>query len=146
MTPTSTRSDSPPPTALPLALSAALALAIALLPAPPLSAQEVKIPDEVFVGQPPLTEADVPGALELFRAITTDPNPQTLMDIGKRHGFDEHRVAYVTTKFGTGLLIVTPGGMTKDQAAEQIGNPLAVPTDSELEVIRGALPQMMGIL
>ncbi|MDR2612855.1 MAG: hypothetical protein LBG06_08530 [Deltaproteobacteria bacterium] len=131
-----------------LPLLAAAFAASALVLAAPLPAQDIgasSLPEELFHGQAPVTEADVPAALELLRANPENSTAETFYGVGQRHGLDPRRTDYVAVKFLTGVLALT-AGMTRDQVAMQFGTPLAYPTDGELEVVRGNLPAIKSAL
>ncbi|MDR1315101.1 MAG: hypothetical protein LBQ12_15780 [Deltaproteobacteria bacterium] len=125
-----------------LAAALALALALASLAPSPLSAQDDPY-TEAFRGQAHITEADVPAALELIRAMREDASAEEVAAVGLRYGYDEARVAFVATKFSTGLMMLAEDNpLSREEVAAMTGSPLGVPTPAELEVIRGALPQI----
>jgi hypothetical protein len=127
------------------ALTAALAIASALA-AQPLGAQDVPFPDEIFRTQPPVTEADVPAALELLAAISADSDRAGLTAIGKRHGLDEARTVYVYTKFSAGFLLLEPAPMSEDAVAEQTGSRRFLPSADELAVMKAHSEQIFEAL
>jgi hypothetical protein len=91
-------------------------------------------------------EADLPLALDLIKAGRDGPPAPAAMEaIGRRHGVDPYRAAYVVTKFGAGLLMVWRG-LSPGEAAEAFGTPLAVPTPEELEAIRALAPGIKSSL
>ncbi|MDR1037936.1 MAG: hypothetical protein LBT40_15640 [Deltaproteobacteria bacterium] len=118
-----------------------LALAAALLSPAAIAAQDLD--PAVFEGQPPVTEKEVPAAVEyLLTSAGGGPTEAELRSIVRRHGISEERLTVVTAKVMAAVIMLAPGGRTRDGTAELMGTPLAVPSDAELAVIR----PFMGIL
>ncbi|MDR1037934.1 MAG: hypothetical protein LBT40_15630 [Deltaproteobacteria bacterium] len=132
------------PSSLPrpwLAASLPLALALALASAPPLSAQGP--PPFIYDDQPPVTQADVPAALEFLRAVGSgDPTPDDMHEIAVRHNLTDQRLAFIGTKFMTGILMLVPNGPSREDIIKNAGSPLAVPNAAELEIVRGVYDQV----
>jgi hypothetical protein len=120
-----------------------LAAALVLLAAP-LAAE---LDPAMFEGQPPLTRDDVPAALDCLQEMKNDePRPERMADIAAMHGVTVERLAYLSARFMTGAALLMDGGPTREEIVEQAGTPLALPTPDELEVIRGALDDILQII
>jgi hypothetical protein len=100
------------------------------------------VPPEVFRGQPPLTDADVPAVLELQRAARNGAavSPRKTAEIAARHGTTPERMAFANAKLMSGLILLEPGGLSREELARRTGTPLALPDETELEVARRAAP------
>ncbi|MDR1313854.1 MAG: hypothetical protein LBQ12_09195 [Deltaproteobacteria bacterium] len=139
--------DGPPlPSVLSLAATLAAVLALSLaLPTP--EQAFAALDPSIFEGQEPLTQKDVPAALDALREMTKDnPDPQALMMIALSHSITPQRLSFISAKFMTGLALLMPEGPSREDMAREAGTPLAVPDDSELEVIRGVQDELLEII
>jgi hypothetical protein len=92
-------------------------------------------PVPVLAGQPPLTAADMGPAFEFF---TTDlPPDKAKAQIFKRHRLSASRGEYIIMKSAIGLKMLGRGGPGAAAVEAQYGTPLAVPSPSEMNLIRG---------
>ncbi|MDR1081378.1 MAG: hypothetical protein LBQ79_10565 [Deltaproteobacteria bacterium] len=113
-------------------------------PATPAQTSGPTVPEEVFRDQPPVTSGDVPAVIEFLElARTGSPTEDGVRAIAERHGFDDSRLAYVTTKFMAGMILLAPQPPPSEDVARLMGTPLALPNPEELEVVRTALPDLM---
>ncbi|MDR1042081.1 MAG: hypothetical protein LBR80_18310 [Deltaproteobacteria bacterium] len=125
------------------AAALALIMAFASAPVTALAQQQQMLPDEIFRNQHPITAADVDAAVDIIKISSRNPSEEDMRAIATKYGYDDLRLAYISTKFMAGMLLLIPAGLTADQVAEQFGTPLALPDDAELEVVRAALPRLM---
>ncbi|MDR1036526.1 MAG: hypothetical protein LBT40_08135 [Deltaproteobacteria bacterium] len=132
--------------ALPLPTLCALA-ALTLLACPSLlSAQgdDAKLPEEVFRNQTPISASDANVVIDMLNLTRTgNTNEAAVREIAQRHGYDDMRLTYVTTKFMAGMLLLSPMAPPSAEVARQLGTPLALPTPAELEAVRSVLPQLL---
>ncbi|MDR1081380.1 MAG: hypothetical protein LBQ79_10575 [Deltaproteobacteria bacterium] len=125
----------------------ALALALASEPAaaPAAPASDRPAPS-AFAGEAPVTPADVPAALAALTELNS-PNPDIsrLLEIARLNGVTLRRLEFLTIKFVNGALLLKPGGVSRQEMLEHSSDPLTLPDDAELEVIRGALDEILAI-
>ncbi|MDR3154657.1 MAG: hypothetical protein LBW85_10420 [Deltaproteobacteria bacterium] len=117
------------------ALLAALALAVvSALSAPLLEAQTLT---EVLTGQPALTEAEIPAALELLKAgQSQDSANQAMSTVIEQHGITQERAMYLVTKLLTFLDLSVQPNVSPGEVAARFGSPLALPTPEEVETLK----------
>ncbi|MDR1081383.1 MAG: hypothetical protein LBQ79_10590 [Deltaproteobacteria bacterium] len=129
-----------------LAFAAAAALTAALSPSG-ISAQGPTPSD--YADQPPVTQSDVPAALDFLRAVgdsgPAGPSPETLGAIALKHGITDRRLAFIGIKFMTGTLLLMPDGPSREEVLRGAGNPSNVPDDSEMAVVRGAYGEIRAL-
>ncbi|MDR1036528.1 MAG: hypothetical protein LBT40_08145 [Deltaproteobacteria bacterium] len=118
----------------------AISAVLAVLAAGPLSAQDGP-PEEIFQNQPPFSVSDVPPAMEFISAQANGSlNRDALIALAARHNITVERLFFASGKMMCGMLLLAPdSARSRDQVAQQIGTPLALPDDAELAVIRSAL-------
>jgi hypothetical protein len=135
------------PAAALVALIALAALLFLSFPASPASAQQAQqgqqrqgpppLPPEVFKDQLPVTAADMPLAVDLLKAGRSGgATDKAIEELARKHGADPYRAAFVASRFGAGLLMLSNPNITPARIAEIYGTPLAVPAPAELEMIR----------
>ncbi|MDR2612856.1 MAG: hypothetical protein LBG06_08535 [Deltaproteobacteria bacterium] len=105
------------------------------------------IPPEVFLNQGPVTADEMQLAVEIMKAGRDDPATAAgeVEALARKHGTDPLRAAYVTCKYGAGLLMLGRG-MAASQIAAIYGTSQAVPTPAELEVIRSVESRLKAAL
>ncbi|MDR1081379.1 MAG: hypothetical protein LBQ79_10570 [Deltaproteobacteria bacterium] len=125
----------------------ALALAAALTPASAGSLlAQTEIPQELFQNQAPLTAADAPAAVEFMqRQEQGAMDLDAIVELAGKHRMTPERLFFVSAKFMCGILLLPPSPMSREDVSAQMGSPLALPDETELEVIRTALEQAPDI-
>ncbi|MDR1037943.1 MAG: hypothetical protein LBT40_15675, partial [Deltaproteobacteria bacterium] len=146
--PSPTASSAPAPALTSATTLAALALATAMcLAGPsPLAAQEDTADRSANLA--PLTEADVPAALDALRELANSGGGKDIMDrIARSHGTTRERLAVITLKVMAGAALAKPGGPDPREMAELGSMPNELmPSVEEMAVIRGTYDQISAIL
>ncbi|MDR1042085.1 MAG: hypothetical protein LBR80_18330 [Deltaproteobacteria bacterium] len=119
-----------------LAALAALALAAPLARAQP--PDTGLAPDStletVLQGQPPLTEEELPAAVEIL--IDLDADGSGYDRIGAKYGLDRNRLIYFANKLTAGMWMLDPDfNAPAEDVAMALGTPLALPSPEELALI-----------
>jgi hypothetical protein len=146
--------EKPPPLTPSLRiLSALLALAAVYLPAPASAAPPAGArpqggqPEEIRLNQPPLTATDLPADVKILAHTRSGHTEEGWRIIVARRGLTEARMSRLKAKFMAGIGLLTSNGVeARETPARLFGTPLAVPTDPEIEVMRGALAQPTAAL
>jgi hypothetical protein len=137
--------------ALPAASVLAAAILAALLFAVnPATAQDPMsmTPEEIYFGQPPLAEREIPVALEIAEPLADgEVSESKYRSLSDRYGLTFHRILYIQTKCFLAASAHAAGRPLTDQEILMLaGTPLALPTPEEEAVIRPYLDELVASL
>ncbi|MDR1036523.1 MAG: hypothetical protein LBT40_08120 [Deltaproteobacteria bacterium] len=136
----------------PIPILLAVPVLLALASASPLQAQPPRWDrDSVFRDQAPLSDLDIPAAVELLGLLNSPAGrgpvrEADLAEIAARHGLDSRRLRFAHLKIVAGVASMLAGDLSRSAAVELAGSPMAVPSPQELDVIRWHLPEIAAAL
>ncbi|MDR1081381.1 MAG: hypothetical protein LBQ79_10580 [Deltaproteobacteria bacterium] len=100
-----------------------------------------------FDDQPPLTRAELPGALEALREMTFSvPTAARMTELSRKHGMTQARLIFLTFKVLSGMSHLLNSGAVDDVMGDPAAFRLAVPNKAELKIIRGSLDKIVAFL
>jgi hypothetical protein len=91
-----------------------------------------------------VTETDIPAAIELLAAINAAADRAALAAIGWRHGMDEDRTVYVSTKFAGGYIMLELEPMSEEELIRQLESNRFLPTPQEFDMMRAHAAEILG--
>jgi hypothetical protein len=141
-------SSPPPEKAKALSPAFALAAALSLLVPFPLAAQETGgLGPAIFQGQPTLTPEEMPAALEMLRAAASESAADAdYAPVALERETALPRLVCYMSRFLTGAAMPKPSERPAGKIPRMARTPLAVPSCSELEIMRGTQGQLNDTL
>ncbi|MDR1081163.1 MAG: hypothetical protein LBQ79_09455 [Deltaproteobacteria bacterium] len=95
-----------------------------------------------FKGQPPMTEDEIPLALDLVTLTRSEEATEDdFTSIRKSFGLSETRAAFIMTRAAAAILILDDPGRP-ERVMEIIGLPDAMPTEDELRMVESYLKSL----
>jgi hypothetical protein len=137
-------------------LHVAVLLAVAILPSllfptNPAAAQGPlsMTPEQIYLGQPPLTNREIPVALEVAGVLAAGGSfgETNMRSLSTRYGLSYHRIFYIAQKCFLAAAAHAAGRRLTDKEIIRLaGTPLALPTSGEEAVIRPYLDELAAVL